>query len=77
MLSTCLRSEAINIKAEQARLGNQLEDDNLTAKHVHMAKVFEHINELNTKTQRKSESIVPFSDKLRGFQQKLLHWCSV
>ena len=37
-----------------------------------MADVFQHINELNSKMQGISENLLTCSDKLHGFQQKLL-----
>ena len=39
-----------------------------------MADVFKHMNELNIKMQGISENILTCSDKLHGFQQKLLLW---
>ena len=39
-----------------------------------MTHLFEHMNELNIKMQGISENILTFSDKLHGFQQKLLLW---
>ena len=39
-----------------------------------MADVFEHRNELNIKMQAKSENILTCSEKLYGFQQKIILW---
>ena len=39
-----------------------------------MADLFEHINELNIKMQGIFENILTCSEKLHGFQQKLLLW---
>ena len=39
-----------------------------------MADIFEHMNELNIKMQGISTNILTCSDKLHGFQRKLLLW---
>ena len=62
------------LKQNKHELYKYLEDDHWIAKLVYMADVFEHMNELNIKMQGISESILICSDKLHGFQQKLLLW---
>ena len=62
------------LKQNKHELYKYLEDDHWIAKLAYMADVFEHMNELNIKMQGISESILICSDKLHGFQQKLLLW---
>ena len=59
-------------KQNKHELYKYFEDDHWIAKLAYMADVFEHMNELNIKMQEISENISIFSDKLNGFQQKLL-----
>ena len=56
------------LKENKHKLYKHFEDDHWIAKLAYMADVFEHMNELNIKTQRISENMLTFSDKLHGFQ---------
>ena len=60
------------LKQNKHELYKHLEDDHWIAKLAYMADVFEHMKELNVKMQGISENILTISDKLHGFQQKLL-----
>ena len=62
------------LKQNKHEVYKHLEDDHWIAKLAYMANVFEHMNELDIKMQGISENILTCSDKLDGFQQKLLLW---
>ena len=62
------------LNQNKRELYKHLEDDHWIAKLAYMADVFEHMNELNIKMQGVNENILTCSDKLHGFQQKLLLW---
>ena len=46
------------------------------AKLAHLADIFKHLDELNSKMQGKEENLPSSSDKLRGFKSKLTLWRS-
>ena len=62
------------LKQNKHELYKHIEDDHRVAKLTYMADVFEHINQLNIKMQGINENVLTCSDKLLGFQQKLLLW---
>ena len=62
------------LKQNKHEFYKHLEDYHWIAKLAYMADIFEHMNELNIKMQGISKNILTFSDKLRGFQKKLLLW---
>ena len=62
------------LNQNKRELYEHLEDDHWIAKLAYMDDDFEHMNELNIKMQGVNENILTCSDKLHGFQQKLLLW---
>ena len=50
------------------------ENDRWIAKLAYVAEIFEHLNELNIKMQKKNENILTYSDKLKGFKEKIVLW---
>ena len=62
------------LKQNKQKLYKHLEDDHRIAKLAYMDDVSEYMNELNMKCKELIENILTFSDKLHGFQQKLLLW---
>ena len=44
------------------------------ARLAHMADIFQHLNELNTRMQGRNENLLTNTDKINGFRSKVQLW---